>query len=523
MIDAGIIFAYFAVIMVVGWRSRSRGKVTADEYFLSSRSLKWPSIAVSTIATNISAGHFISVAGSAYVFGLAQANLELNAIFGILMAVFVFVPLYLRAKVTTISQFFEDKFGPKVALAYSTLMMVLYACLYLGMSLFWASYAIDSLFGELVGFISTDQIVRLCVLVVALGSFSAFYTYLGGLSAVVRTDAVQFVLLVGGGLITVGLAMYHLGGPLELWELRSISYPDTHPMHLHLPASDPKLPWVALIGMNLLNLNYWGANQVILQRALAARSLRHAQVGLLVGGLFKYLMVLILIIPAIALIGIHGQTLDDPDQAYSTLINTLLPTGLRGLILCGLFASLMSTVDSIFNSVSTLWSVDIYKRHLRPEANDEQVVAMGKKAILGTLFVGVSFAFVVVSIKSGAGRGDAFTHWFNELSYYIKNGFVLLICAAVFLIRPSRRLVLLALATSIPMYLTLKLAVPELNYFVRAAIVIATSFLLVAIPTWLRNGWRIPLASLVQVSGRDVGRFGVVMAASLVACHIVFH
>jgi len=523
MVDAVIVLSYFAVILVVGVLSRSKADATADEYFLSSRSLKWPSIAVSTIATNISAGHFISVAGSAYLFGLAQANLELNAIFGILIAAFIFVPLYLRARVTTISQFFEQKFGPKVALFYSILMMVLYACLYLGMSLFWASYAIDSLFGEMVAFISDDQIIRLSVLVVALGSFSAFYTYLGGLSAVVRTDAVQFFLLLGGGLITLTIAMYHLGGPLELWELRSLSYPETHPMHLHLPADDPKLPWLALIGMNLLNLNYWGANQVILQRALAAKSLRHAQVGLLVGGLFKYVMVLILIIPAIALLGIHESPLDDPDQAYATLVNTLLPAGVRGIILCGLFASLMSTVDSIFNSVSTLWSMDVYKRHLRPAATDADVVSMGKKAIVGTLIVGLSFAFVVINIKSGAGRGDAFTHWFNELSYYIKNGFVILITAAVFLIRPSRRLVLTALIVTIPSYYLLKVGAPDLNYFVRAAIVISGAFLLVAIPTWLRNGWRISWSKLIEVSGPNAGRFGVALGASLIVCHILFH
>ena len=122
--------------------------------------------------------------------------------------------------------------------------------------------------------------------------------------------------------------------------------------------------------MNLLNLNYWGANQVILQRALAAKSLWHAQVGLLVGGVLKYVMLLIIVIPGIAMAGILADTpLDDPDTAYVALVTRFLPVGVRGLIVCGLFASLMSTVDSIFNSVSTLWSIDIYKRYLRPDAS----------------------------------------------------------------------------------------------------------------------------------------------------------
>ena len=130
--------------------------------------------------------------------------------------------------------------------------------------------------------------------------------------------------------------------------------------------------------------------------------------------------------------------LDDPDTAYMTLVTRFLPVGLRGLIVCGLFASLMSTVDSIFHSVSTLWSIDIYKRYLRPDASPEDVVRIGKSAIVGALVAGLLFAFLVVSLKTGSLQDDPLTHWFNELSYYVKNGFVVLVTAAVFLIRPSR-------------------------------------------------------------------------------------
>ncbi len=147
ILDLSILVAYFTVIMGIGVRARVRKDVGIDEYFLSGRSLKWPSIAMSTIATNIHANHFIGMAGAAYLYGLAQANLEINAIFGILIATFFFVPLYLRMKVVTITQFFEAKLGPQVALAYSILMIVLYSVLYLGTALFWAAYAIDGVFG----------------------------------------------------------------------------------------------------------------------------------------------------------------------------------------------------------------------------------------------------------------------------------------------------------------------------------------------------------------------------------------
>ncbi len=164
ILDVSILLAYFTVIMAIGVRARVRGDVQAEEYFLSSRSLKWPSIAMSTIATNIQAGHFIGMAGSAYLYGLAQANLEINAIFGILVAAFFFVPLYLRMKVITITQFFEAKLGPQVALAYSVLMIVLYSLLYLGTALFWAAYAIDGIFSNQVPILNSDPVMRLGIL-----------------------------------------------------------------------------------------------------------------------------------------------------------------------------------------------------------------------------------------------------------------------------------------------------------------------------------------------------------------------
>ena len=518
MIDLGIVVAYFTIIFVIGLRARANAGVGPEEYFLSSRSLRWPSIAMSTIATNIGASHFLSVTGAAYVDGLAQGNFELNAIFGIVVAAFFFIPLYLRLKVVTISQFFEQRFGPGIALAYAVLMIVLYALLYLGTALFWAAFALDGVFTDMVAWISDREAVRLGVLIVALGVFSAVYTYLGGLRAVVRTDVAQFVLLLGGGLITVSVAVHYLGGWSELFGKTG------HLMHLHLPRDHATVPWTAIIGMNLLNLNYWGANQVILQRALAAKSLRHAQVGLLVGGVLKYVMLLIIVVPGIAMAGILADApLDDPDTVYVTLVTRFLPAGLRGLIVCGLFASLMSTVDSIFNSVSTLWSIDIYKRYLRPDASPQEIVYVGKLAIVGAFVTGVLFAFLVVYLKTGSLQEDPLTHWFNELSYYVKNGFVVLVSAAVFLIRPSRHLVLGALLASIAMYFGFKLAWPDMSYLVRSAWVIVLSFAAVAAPTMRRNGWRIPFRDLIAAPDTGVGRFGAALFASLVLVHILLH
>jgi SSS family solute:Na+ symporter len=516
-LDLGIVLLYFVIIMAIGVRARVRKDATTEEYFLSSRSLRWPSIAISTIATNIHANHLIAMAGSAYLFGLAQANLEINAIFGILVAVFFFVPLYLRMRVMTVTQFFEAKLGPKVALAYSILMIVLYSLLYLGTALFWAAYAIDGIFGRMGGLPEIAPVLRLGVLVMLAGAFSAAYTYLGGLRAVVRTDIVQFTLLLGGGVVTLFISVHHLGGWGNLWSVTGDL------MHLHLPSDHAVLPWIGLFGMFLLNLNYWGANQVILQRALAAKNLKHAQAGLLVGAALKYVMVLIIVVPGIAMAGIlRDRPLADPDTAYLTLVTEFIPSGVRALILVGLFASLMSTLDSIYNSVSTLWSIDIYKRYLRPDATEAEVVRAGRLSIVAALISGILFGFVVIYVKV-ADPSFPLTHWFNELSYYVKNGFVVIVLAAVFLVKPLRSLVLYALLFSVPLTVFLKLAFPEMNYFVRSGWVIAVTFSVVALPTLLsREGRRFP-QGLPEVASRRIAQFGIVLAVSLLACHVIFH
>jgi len=515
--DLILILIYLVVIMGIGIWGRLRNEVGVDEYFLSSRSLKWPYIAVSTIATNIQANHFVAMAGSAYVFGLAQANLEINAVFGILLAAFVFVPIYLQMKVVTITQFFEKKLGARVALTYSVLMIFLYSFMYLGTALFWASYVLEGIFGNILSVFSDERAIRIAILIIFTGLFSAIYTYMGGLRAVVRTDVIQFVILVAGGFITLFIAVKHLGGWEQLWGKTG------HLMHLHLPSDHDTLPWTGIIGMLLLNLNYWGANQVILQRALAAKSLRDAQIGLLVGGGLKYIMAIIIIIPGIALAGIlREKSLADPDLAYITLVRDFLPDGLRGIILMGLFASLMSTLDSIYNSVSTLWSIDIYKKYIRPDATESEIVGAGKKSILAAFITGALFSFVVLYVKFD-NPTFPLTHWFNQLSYFVKNGFVIIIMSAVFLLRPSRKLVLFTMLFSMPLtYLFMKF-LPDMNYFIRSAWVILLSFGFIAAATFLKSGELFISNNMLVISDKYVGRLGILLALSLVFCHIIFH
>jgi len=264
--------------MVTALSGRQKGEVSAEAYFLSNRNLRWPSIALSTIATNIQGYQFLGMMGSAYLYGLAQASLEINAVQGILMAAFIFVPLYLKERVITITQFINKRLGKTVGLVYSIANLLLFSTITLGAALFWGAYAADLVFTEYLSIIHSDRIIRISILIVGLGVFSAIYTYFGGLSAVVRTDVIQFGILFTGGVVVLLTAIHHLGGWGQLYE----KTPEL--MHLHLPADHPKLPWTHIFGLFLLNINYWCANQTVIQRSLAAKNLREAQIGLMAGG-----------------------------------------------------------------------------------------------------------------------------------------------------------------------------------------------------------------------------------------------
>ncbi len=514
MIDLLIVSAYFILVFVVAITGRHGKQVTTEEYFLSSRSLKWPSIAFSTIATNIQGYQFLGMMGSAYLYGMAQASLEINAIEGILLAAFIFVPIYLKEQIITITQFIKSRLGNTVALFYSLSNILLFSTITLGAALFWGAYAADIVFADYLSFIHEDRLIRIAILIVCLGLFSAIYTYFGGLSAVVRTDVIQFIILLSGGVVVLFIAIHHLGGWSQLYEKTGDL------MHLHLPADHEKLPWTHIFGLFLLNINYWCANQSVVQRSLAAKSLKHAQIGLMVGGLMKYVMAAIIVLPGIALVGILGENgLSDPDMAFPYLVSTYLPVGLKGLILCALFASLMSTVDSTFNSLATLWSIDIYRVYVNKNATDRQVVKTGKNAILLSFISGVTIGIVLLYLKF-QDSGAAFTHTLNELRYYINCGIVVLICAAVFLIAPKHRVALIAFFGTVVLQLVFKGIFPEMNYFVRAMWVIIIGFAIIfAFSKTQFKGWK----DLLVSDSRRITQLGIGMALSLVLLHVVFH
>ena len=513
MIDFSIVLLYFIIILFVAIRGRVSKNGTAEEYFLSSRNLSWYSVALSTIATNIQGYQFLGMMGSAYLFGLAQANLEINAVQGILIGAFVFVPLFLKERITTITQFISKKLGEKIALLYSIANLGLFSTITLGAALFWGAYAADIVFAEQLSILHQNRIIRISILIVFLGIFSAIYTYLGGLNAVVKTDLIQFSILLLGGIIVCFTAINQLGG----WEQLYIKTPDK--MHLHLPKDHPTLPWTHIFGLFFLNINYWCANQTVMQRAIAAKTVSHAQTGLMVGGLIKYLMAIIIIIPGIALYGVLGDSLSEPDLAFPYIVKTYLPNGLKGIILCGLFASIMSTIDSTFNSIATLWSTDIYSAIINKNASDKQKIEAGRKAILFSLGTALLMGIILLYLKFD-NPDSAFTHTLNNLRYYINCGIVVLICSAVILVKPNPNKILIIFLITLPLNIGIQFLYPSMNYFIRAFFVIIIGLTLSII--FSKNKLN-PIFSLF-IPANQINKFwGWILAFSLLLIHISFH
>ena len=512
MFDLFVVIFYFFIVISFALKGRLSNVVSASQYFLSSRNLPWYSVAISTIATNIQGYQLLGMMGSAYIFGLAQANLEINAIQGILIGAFIFVPFYLKEKVFTITEFIEKRLGKKIALFYSIANISLFSTITLGAALFWGAYATEVVFDDLLEPFVQNKFERITYLIIVLGVISGFYTYLGGLNAVVKTDISQFIIIIIGGIIVFYVSISNLGGIEQLYEKTG------EKMHLHLSANHPTLPWTHLLGLFFLNINYWCANQTIMQRAIAARNLKHAQIGLLAGGLLKYFMAAIIVLPGIALYGILGEDLQDPDLAFPYIVKNLLPVGFKGIILCGLFASLMSTLDSTLNSIATMWSTDIYSKYINKSATDKEKIIVGRKSIIIALCVGLTVGIYLLYLKLDKPQ-IAFTHFLNNLRYYINCGIVLLICTSVLLIKPNKKIIFCLLVLSIPLNLAIEKLVPELNYFLRAFTVII-SLLILSIFFSERKVKNIK--SLFYPSSKLIRNLGYLLLGSLIIIHFLF-
>jgi SSS family solute:Na+ symporter len=369
--DLLIIALYFVVIFGIGYYF-SRKERTSTQYFLAGRNIGWFAIGASLFVSNISTEHFIGLAGSGATSGLAVGHFEWLACLILLILGWVFVPFYLRSNVFTMPEFLERRFNRGSAVYLASISIIAYILTKISVHLWAAAIVLERVAGW-------SPLTAAVVLVIVTG----VYTLAGGLSAVIYTEVVQTLVLLTGAIALTFIGLNHAGGLAGVRAAVPASY-----FHMIKPISDPEFPWTGIFfGAPLLGIWYWCTDQVIVQRVLSARDEANAKAGTIFAGFLKILPVFLLVLPgiiALALykpmfkIGTNGQVLNG-DIAFPTLIINLLPTGLVGLMIAALLAALMGGMASVFNSASTLFTLDFYKK-LRPDASEARLVNVGRVA-----------------------------------------------------------------------------------------------------------------------------------------------
>lgn len=375
-LDIAVIVIYLLVTLLIGFWVARRTR-SGEDLFLAGRSLGWGAIGFSLFASNISTTTMIGLTGSAYSTGISSSAFEWMSGVPLLLLAFIFAPLYLKARVTTTPEWLELRYSRRVRLYFSAL------------TIFFTIF-VDTAGGLYAGGVVMTTFfpgIPLWAACLAIGVFAGLYTATGGLKAVVYTDVLQALVLIFGCGITAFIMFRDLGFS---WSQVTQAVPEDH-LRMVRPLDDPGLPWPGLFfGVGLLGFWYWVTNQYIVQRVLGARSQRDAQRGTLLGGLLKLLPLFIMVLPGAMAVPLLPD-IPAPDMVFPVMITTVLPAGLTGLVLAGLVAAIMSTVDSTLNSSSTLVVHDFVARPGRaPEA--ERTKTLGSICTLVFMVVAVAWA-----------------------------------------------------------------------------------------------------------------------------------
>ncbi|MBF4485831.1 sodium/sugar symporter [Flavobacterium sp. CSZ] len=405
--DYIVFFIYFIIVTAYGmyiYRSKKTAATSSNEYFLAEGSLTWWAIGASLIASNISAEHFIGMSGSGFAIGLAIASYEwMSAATLIIVAMFI-LPVYLKNKIFTMPQFLAKRYSGTVSTIMAIIWLLIYVFVNLTSIIYLGALAISSI---------APVSFQFCV--IALSLFSVIVT-LGGMKVIGYTDMFQVIVLILGGLVTTYLALTLLSDQFGFGKdiLKGLAIiADQAPGHLHmiLEKSNPhynELPGMSVLigGMLINNLAYWGCNQYIVQRALGA-DLKTARKGILFAAFLKLLVPIIAVLPGIAMFVMHSngmfqQEMVDaagvlkPDQAYPTLMN-LLPAGLKGVALAALTAAIVASLAGKANSISTIFSLDIYKKYFNSKATEKKLVRTGRWCVVVCMIIA---AIVAPALKS---------------------------------------------------------------------------------------------------------------------------
>lgn len=378
--DILVIIAYFLVVFLIAFWAivKRKGKQNSGEYFLAGRNMGWFVVGASLFASNIGSEHLIGLAGSGFSSGVSVAQYEIWAGLILLLLGWVFVPFYLKSGVATMPEFLEKRYSPATRSYLAVISVIGYVLTKISVTIYAGGIVFSA--------IGMDFWTGALLLVVATG----IYTIAGGLRAVVYTDTLQMFVLVGGAITVTIFGLHQIGGFQALKLQAGSGF-----FNMWKPASHPNYPWTGILfGAPILGVWYWCTDQFIVQRVLSAKDIANARKGSIFAGFLKMLPLFIFVFPGIIAYVLMQQgqlQISNPNETLPVLIKTLLPAGLRGLVIAGLFAALMSSLSSVFNSCSTLITLDFYKKY-RPAASEKTLVWVGQLStallvVLGLLWI----------------------------------------------------------------------------------------------------------------------------------------
>lgn len=385
LLDTVSFLAFIALVVGISLYA-SRKEDNSEDYFLAGRRLTWWLIGMSLIASNISSEHFIGMSGQGFSLGMAVASFEWMSVFALIIVALVLLPKFFRAGLYTIPEFLQYRYNNTAKLVMACFMLVFYILITMATVLYSGALVLESIFG-----------INLISGIWLIGIIAGGYTVYGGLKAVVWSDLIQGITLLGVGLVVMFLAFREIGGYAKFVELSNGK------LHTVLPWDHPRMPWISVFfgGLWIQNLFYWGLNQFISQRTLGAKSLREGQKGILFGASLKLLIPFIIIFPGIIAFELYGDQILNADGAYPYLIQRILPSGLMGVMFAALFGAVMSTMDSLLNSATTIFTMDIYKPHLAKDSSPKQLVKVGRIVTVFLVLVGCLWSPIVSKFEGG--------------------------------------------------------------------------------------------------------------------------
>ena len=505
-LDLSVVAIYAIVLLVLAqWVSREKAGHQKDssDYFLAGRALPWWAIGASLIAANISAEQIIGMSGSAWVMGIAIGAYEWMAALTLVIVAKWLLPVFLKHKIYTMPQFLEERYDHRVRNVMALFWLGIYVFVNLTSILWLGALAVNTVTG-----------LDLTVSLIALGTFAVAYSLYGGLKAVALTDIIQVTLLVLGGILIAVISLNEVSGGkgvmagfntlLKLTPERfDLIFSKDSPHYISLPGIS-----VLVGGMWIMNLSYWGFNQYIIQRALAAKSTQEAQKGIMFAAFLKMIMPLIIVLPGVAA-AILAPELSAPDKAYPTVMN-LLPTGILGLVFAALIAAIVSSLASMMNSISTIFTMDLYRNFKSGKESETELVRTGRIASFSAIVIAMIVARPLLGNFSQAFQ------YIQEFTGFFTPGVCALFLLGFFWPRTTAVAALLTALGSAVFSITLKLAWPALPFIDRVGVVFLLCITVGVVVSQLQGAEKHPKAiNYKDVDTSTTGGFNIAALAVL--------